>query len=273
MEIRVHFPYRWLITGIILCIFIAVIRGSKNPENLDQGGISQREYAVSTRAILGREEIRNAVLSRKEEIMKYEFSLLEEEVKKSPNQENTDALNNQRKALLQIIGERHATENLITRSLEELWESEGDSVGTAEPGDIVLDWPVAPTLGISAQFQDAAYLHRFGVPHHAIDIPAPQGTLVRAPAKGIVTDVSENGLGYSHITLQHDEGISTIYGHVSGVLVERGAVIERGEPLALSGGVPGTRGAGLLTTGPHLHFAVRQNGLLVDPLPFLRHEP
>ena len=112
MEIRVHFPYPWLITAIAVCIVIAVMRGSKNPE-LNQGGLSVRESTVNTRAILGREEIRNAVLSRKEEIMKYELSLLEEEVKKSPNQENTDALNNQRKALLQIIGERHATENLI----------------------------------------------------------------------------------------------------------------------------------------------------------------
>jgi murein DD-endopeptidase MepM/ murein hydrolase activator NlpD len=84
-----------------------------------------------------------------------------------------------------------------------------------------------------------------------------------------VAKVSLNGLGYSYIAIDHADGVQTIYGHVSGSLVQEGDKVRMGSPIGLSGGRPGSEGAGLLTTGPHLHFAVRQDGVLVDPLQYL----
>lgn len=130
-------------------------------------------------------------------------------------------------------------------------------------------WPVAPKKGISAYFHDASYKDVFHVTHEAIDIPAPQGTEVLAPALGYVYKITDNGMGYSSIILAHRDNFMTVYGHVSKFLVKEGQLVATGTPIALSGGTPGTVGAGWMTTGPHLHFEVIKNGKHIDPLQFL----
>lgn len=132
-----------------------------------------------------------------------------------------------------------------------------------------LHWPVTPARGISAYFRDAAYVGVFGVQHNAVDVPAKQGTTIRAPAEGVVYKVRDNGYGYSYLILAHKGGFMTVYGHISGFLVEPGEKIRPGQAVALSGGTPGTKGAGYMTTGAHLHFEVMKGGAYVDPLFYL----
>jgi len=138
-----------------------------------------------------------------------------------------------------------------------------------ESGDLILRWPVSPTLGISAYYHDPTYRAAFGFTHNAIDLPTPQGTPIHSPAYGVVTKVRDNGFGYSYLVISHSRNISTLYGHVSKFLVKEGDPVFAGQILALSGGKPGTIGAGLMTTGAHLHFEVFKNGQHVDPLYFL----
>jgi murein DD-endopeptidase MepM/ murein hydrolase activator NlpD len=137
----------------------------------------------------------------------------------------------------------------------------------------MLQWPVEPQLGISAYFDDAGYQERFGIPHKAIDIPEDQGSPVRAAADGIVIKVSDRGMGFNALTIQHGGGLSTLYGHVSEFFVEEGQEVYAGEVVARSGGTPKTPGAGLLTTGPHLHFEALLDGEHVDPLEYLIAHP
>jgi hypothetical protein len=61
----------------------------------------------------------------------------------------------------------------------------------------------------------------------------------------------------------------TVYGHVSEILVEPFTLIAPGQIIAKSGGQVGTSGAGIMTSGPHLHFEAHLNGNSVDPLRFL----
>jgi murein DD-endopeptidase MepM/ murein hydrolase activator NlpD len=130
-------------------------------------------------------------------------------------------------------------------------------------------WPVSPSRGISAYFHDPSYRAVFGVNHEAIDIRTSQGTIIRAPADGIVYKVRDNGYGYSYLIIAHTGGFMTVYGHVSAFLVSEGDKVLVGQAVALSGGTPGSRGAGLMTTGAHLHFEVMQGGKHVDPLDYL----
>ncbi|MBN2306758.1 peptidoglycan DD-metalloendopeptidase family protein [Candidatus Peregrinibacteria bacterium] len=128
-------------------------------------------------------------------------------------------------------------------------------------------WPV-PANKITATFHDPTYPKKWGT-HQAIDIRAKQFTEIRAPANSYVFQTKDSGNGYSYIVLAHKNNLVTVYGHVSEIKVTPGTIVKKGELIGLSGGTPGTKGAGLQTTGPHLHFEVWYKGQPVNPLNYL----
>jgi murein DD-endopeptidase MepM/ murein hydrolase activator NlpD len=275
VEVRIHIPRPILTLGSVTIILlwwcgILAFNLGKNPQGNALGGQPASAVITGANQDIDRERIRQAVLAQREEILRYQVQLLEHEALATKDPESIASVNEARKTLLAIIAERDASEKLLRISLEQLWEAEGSAFTLRGINIAVkLFWPVSPRLGISATFADEDYQKRFGVPHHAIDIPVPEGTEIQAPADGVVSKVSLNGLGYSYLVLDHGNGVETVYGHISEALVEEGATVHAGDAIAKSGGQPGTEGAGLLTTGPHLHFAVKVNGVLVDPLKYL----
>lgn len=98
--------------------------------------------------------------------------------------------------------------------------------------------------------------------HEGLDVGAPYGTAVHAPADGIVTFSGEKAGFGKFVQIDHGYGIETIYAHNQSLSVRAGQKIKRG---ALLAGVGNTGHS----TGPHLHYEVRVNGIAVDPLYFI----
>jgi len=129
-------------------------------------------------------------------------------------------------------------------------------------------WPV-PKNVITSYFHDKEYPYRYIFEHPAVDIRAGHRTTLRAAASGYVARTRDAGYGYNYIMIVHGDGLATVYGHVNKISVKEDQYVTQGQVIGLSGGMPGTLGAGRLTSGPHLHFEVRLNGVPVNPLGYL----
>ena len=134
-------------------------------------------------------------------------------------------------------------------------EPEPQALPRAPPADPSLRWPLHGVL-----------YSRFGVRqgqrHDGIDIAAPEGTPVVAAAAGTVVYTGRQS-GYGAIViLRHQDGLVTLYAHNSEVLVKEGDRVEAGAPIARVG-------QSGRTTGPHLHFEVRQGTRPRNPLFYL----
>ena len=161
-----------------------------------------------------------------------------------------------------VINEQRAFEDQVRKKLA-LENKLGDSVGA-------FFWPL-PNRTITATFHDPDYPFRNVFEHSAIDIRASQGTPVRAAAAGYVAraKVCSSSSCYAYVLIVHTGNLSTLYGHLSQVSVQGDQFVNKGDVIGLSGGRPGTVGAGPFVTGPHLHFEVRLNGIPVDPMGYL----
>ncbi len=155
----------------------------------------------------------------------------------------------------------------IERQIRQKLEGEDAFAGT---GDQTFIWPV-PSKYVTAYFHDPDYPYRHVFEHPAIDIRAGQGTPIKAAHSGFVarTRHCSSHLCYSYTVIVGQNQLSTVYGHMSQIYEKEGAFVTQGTVIGLSGGTPGTVGAGPFVTGPHLHFETRVNGIPVNPLNYL----
>lgn len=153
----------------------------------------------------------------------------------------------------------------IDRKVRERLKGQGKTVST---GPVALSWPT-PSRKVTASYHDPDYPFRHVFEHPGIDLRAAQGTPIRAAGNGIIARAKNAGMGYSYIIIIHNNKISTLYGHISRILVKEDDAVSAGDIIGYSGGTPGTPGAGPFVTGAHLHFEVRQEGIPVNPLDYL----
>jgi lipoprotein NlpD len=119
-----------------------------------------------------------------------------------------------------------------------------------------------PTEGsITTYFGEVGPLSPRG--HTGLDIAAPEGTPIVAADEGEVLKAYWSDDGYGGlIIIGHPSGYETWYAHLDGFDVSKGSHVARGQQIAEMGSTG-------YSTGPHLHFEVREDGQMVDPLGFL----
>jgi murein DD-endopeptidase MepM/ murein hydrolase activator NlpD len=98
-------------------------------------------------------------------------------------------------------------------------------------------------------------------PHAGADYLVPEGTQVRAPARGLVILTGDHFFSGNAVYIDHGQGLISMYFHLSEILVNDGQTVERGDIIAKVGKTG-------RVTGAHLHYGVYLNGARIDPIPF-----
>ena len=124
------------------------------------------------------------------------------------------------------------------------------------PAEQALIWPVEGPVSSPFGEREEGY-------HWGVDIAVPLDTPVRAAASGTVVEAGWKNEGYGYaVLIDHGAGRVTLYGHCDEVLCDAGQWVEQGETVALSGSTG-------RSTGPHVHFELRQGEDWLDPLDYL----
>ena len=130
------------------------------------------------------------------------------------------------------------------------------SLPTVKPRKGFLIWPAKGTL-------TSRFGMRNGRKHEGIDIAAPKGTPVRAAAGGEVVFSGWGPTGYGKmIIIKHQHHLTTLYAHNSKLISKKGNRVKQGQKISLIGSTG-------RSTGPHLHFEVRNKTRAKDPIKYL----
>ena len=172
-----------------------------------------------------------------------------------------------------ILQGRELTVNEVQQMLDELSriiDDRGDKLGVLDSflmDDRLARKAVPTTMPVQMSYFSSNYGYRLDPItgrssfHTGVDIIAPTGTPVVAAAGGVVSTV-----GFVHeygqiVEVDHDNGLTSRYAHLSKSLVKVGDVVLKGQPIAHVGATG-------RTTGPHLHFEVREKGIPLNPNKF-----
>jgi murein DD-endopeptidase MepM/ murein hydrolase activator NlpD len=165
------------------------------------------------------------------------------------------------------VGEFQQMLNDISRTLDD----RSDKFGVLDSmllDDRLVRKTIPTTLPIVGGYYSSNYGYRLdpitgrSAFHTGVDVIAPQGTAVLAAAGGVVAQVGWLAEYGNIVDVDHDNGLTSRYAHLSKSLVKAGDVVMKGQKIALVGATG-------RVTGPHLHFEVREKGIPLNPNKFL----
>ncbi len=139
------------------------------------------------------------------------------------------------------------------------------SSGSSKPesSSSSLTWPVPSCHTVTSPFGNRTHPVQGGTKfHEGIDIGAPKGSTVVAAGSGTVEVAGYSPYNGNWVKIDHGNGLETLYLHNSSLKVSAGQRVSRGQKIASSGSTG-------MSTGPHLHFAVKKNGSYVNPMNYM----
>lgn len=152
---------------------------------------------------------------------------------------------------------RIAKEKKLISSAFKKWSS-------SEPEQILFTLPVKGKL--SSQFGLRRFFNKQArKPHSGIDIAAPKGTPIAAPASGKIISTGNYFFNGNTVLIDHGQGLVTMYCHMDRIDVKPDQNIKQGEPI-------GTIGMTGRVTGPHVHWSVSMNDARIDPDQFFAED-
>ncbi len=169
-----------------------------------------------------------------------------------------DSLNAQLDALEQSSADVEKMIQAEIKRQEELAAQNNTNSNTVYSGGTLM-WP-SDTTSISSSYGYRIHpITGENKLHSGMDIPAPMGSPVYSAESGTV--LSSGWIsGYGNaVVIMHDNGLSTLTGHMSSLNVQSGQRVSRGDVIGYCGSTGNS-------TGPHVHFEVRINGSTVDPI-------
>lgn len=123
-------------------------------------------------------------------------------------------------------------------------------------------WPTNNTRVVTSPYGERWCPFHGYESHNGADIDAARGSAVLAAKSGRVIQAGWNG-GYGiSVMIAHDDGITTLYGHMDGCSVSVGQTVSQGETIGICGNTGNSSGA-------HIHYTMYKNGGTIDPLPYL----
>lgn len=154
-------------------------------------------------------------------------------------------------------GQISTLENKLRQEMSESGENKLDKLGAA-----VLSWPTS-VRRLTALFHDTDYPYRHLFEHSGLDIATPMGTPIYAAESGYVGRASVGTKWYgNYVMVIHNNNLSTLYGHLSKLVVSTDDFVTKGQIIGYSGNTG-------FSSGPHLHFEVRYRGAPVNPQSYL----
>ena len=172
-----------------------------------------------------------------------------------------EARNARRSVLMRVKGERKELEEDLAEMQKQQAKISGALAGASNQpirkGSGRFVWPVTGTL--TSPFCEARSWENC---HPGIDIAVPTGTSVHAADAGRVAISGWVGGYGNYVCIQHSKSLSTCYGHNSKLIASVGQQVSQGQTIALSGSTGHS-------TGPHVHFEVRINGSVTNPMNYL----
>lgn len=128
-------------------------------------------------------------------------------------------------------------------------------------GELEMVTPVRGAVTSQFGYRDHPTIGRYAV-HGGVDIAADKGTAVAAFAGGTVKCVGESEDFGLYLELEHGDGVTTFYSHCSKLCVKKGEQVQGGQTVAKVGSTG-------KSTGPHLHFEIRLDGVRLDPMYYI----